>query len=84
MLPLLTERVATTEDKEMVGSRQIEMLLQDDKLPFGRDLTVEVGDSSYSKPAYLHAHRNFPNLVTMSECVGIAPSTISMYPQKRR
>ena len=65
VLPLLTERVATTEDKEMVGSRQIEMLLQDDKLPFVHDLTVEVGDSSYSKPAYLHAHRKFPNLVTV-------------------
>lgn len=64
VLPLLTERVATSEDKEMVGSRQIEMLLQDTKLPFAQDLTVEVGDSSYSKPAYLHAHRKFPNLVT--------------------
>ncbi len=64
VLPLLTERVTTSEDKEMVGSRQIEMLLQDTKLPFAQDLTVEVGDSSYSKPAYLHAHRKFPNLVT--------------------
>ena len=65
VLPLLTERVATTEDKEMVGCRQIEMLLQDDELPFGQELTVEVLDSSYSKPAYLHAHRQFPNLVTV-------------------
>ncbi len=64
VLPLLTERVASFEDKEMVGSRQIEMLLQDTKLPFAQSLTVEVGDSSYSKPAYLHAHRKFPNLVT--------------------
>ena len=64
VLPLLTERVATFEDKEMTGSRQIEMLLQDAKLPFAQDLTVEVGDSSYSKPAYLHAHRKYPNLVT--------------------
>jgi hypothetical protein len=63
-LPLLTERVESSEDKEMVGSRQIEMLLRDAKLPFTQDLTVEVGDSSYSKPTYLHAHRKFPNLVT--------------------
>ncbi len=62
--PLLTERVATSEDKEMVGSRQIEMLLEDAKLPLGLELTVEVGDSSYSKSVYLHAHRKFPNLVT--------------------
>lgn len=64
VLPLLVDRVATSEDKEMVGSRQIEMLLADEKLPFGRELTVEVGDSSYSKPAYLHAQRKFPNLVS--------------------
>jgi len=64
VLPLLTERVATTEDKEMVASKQIEMLLQDAKLPFGLELTVEVGDSSYSKPAYLLANRRFSNLVT--------------------
>ena len=66
VLPLLTERVATDEDKEMVGSEQIERLLKDEKLPFGRELTVEVGDTSYSKPAYLHAHRTFPNLVTVA------------------
>ncbi len=65
VLPLLTERVATFADKEMVGSRQIEQLLQDAKLPFSQDFTVEVADSSYSKPAYLHAHRQFPHLVTI-------------------
>ena len=70
VLPLLNERVATTEDKEMVGCRQIERLMQDDKLPFGQDLTVEVLDSSYSKVAYLHAHRQFANLVTISRVRG--------------
>lgn len=65
VLPLDTERVGTCEDKEMVGSRQIARLMEDDKLPFGRELTVEAVDSSYSKPAYLHAHRGFSNLVTV-------------------
>jgi hypothetical protein len=65
VVPLLTRRVATDEDKEMVGARQISELLQDRKLPFGRMLCVEVGDSSYSKPAYLHAHRKHRNLVTI-------------------
>jgi len=64
VLLLLTERMATSEDKELVASKQIEMLLQDAKLPFGLELTVEVGDSSYSKPAYLLANRRFSNLVT--------------------
>jgi hypothetical protein len=66
VLPLLTKRVATDEDREMVGAGQIELLLNDDKLPFAQGLTVEVGDTSYSKPAYLHAHRKFPNLVTVA------------------
>ena len=65
VVPLLTRRVATNEDKEMVGARQISDLIEDRKLPFGRSLCVEVGDSSYSKPAYLHAHRKHRHLVTI-------------------
>jgi hypothetical protein len=70
VLPLLTARVATTDDKEMVGAKQIEQLLQAPALPFGRELTVEVVDSSYSKPRYLHAHRQFPHLVTIARVRG--------------
>ena len=66
LVPLLTQRVESRADKEMVGAEQIERLLQDNRFPFGRDLTVEVGDTSYSKPAYLHSHRKFPNLVTIA------------------
>ena len=70
VLPLLNERVSTTQDKELVGGGQINALLRDEKLPFGRELTVEVGDSSYSKPAYLCSHRQFPNLVTITRARG--------------
>jgi len=66
LVPLLTRRVESAEDKEMVGAGQIERLLQDKRFPFGRDLTAEVGDTSYSKPAYLHSHRKFSNLVTIA------------------
>lgn len=66
VLPLMTERVATKEDKEMVGMAQIGMLLEDEELPFGKELTVEAADSSYSKPLCLHAHRKYPNLVTIT------------------
>ena len=66
LVPLLTQRVESRADKEMVGAEQIERLLQDNRFPFGRDLTVEVGDTSYSKPAYLHSHCKFPNLVTIA------------------
>lgn len=65
VLPLATERVATTQDKEGVGMDQISRLLTDEKLPFGQALTVEVADSSYSKVAYLHGHRQHDNLVTI-------------------
>jgi hypothetical protein len=50
LLPLMTERVATGEDKELVGAAQIDALLCDDALPFASELCVEVGDSGYSKP----------------------------------
>ena len=70
VLPLQTERVATTEDKELVGATQVDRLLTDETLPFGQDLTVEVADSSYSKPAYLHSHRKYANLVTIARARG--------------
>jgi len=65
-LPLLTERVATEQDKELVGMAQIGRLLSDQKLPFGRELTVVAEDSSYSKPAALCANRQHPHLVTIA------------------
>jgi len=66
VLPLLTERVPTSQDKEMVGGSQVDALLDDPQLPFGQELCVEAVDSSYSKAAYLHAHRRHPNLVTIA------------------
>jgi hypothetical protein len=70
VLPLMTKRVRTADDKEKVGAQQIECLLQDPELPFGQELTVEVGDGSYSKAEYLHAHRKFPKLVTIARVRG--------------
>jgi len=66
VLPLLTQRVATSDHKEMVGASQVDALLQDPQLPFGQTLCVEAVDSSYSQAAYLHAHRRHPNLVTIA------------------
>ncbi len=66
VVPLLTERVATEADKELVGAAQVDALLADPALPFGRELCVEVGDTSYAKPAYLHAHRHHANLITIA------------------
>jgi hypothetical protein len=66
VLPLLSQRVATSENKEMVGASQVEALLKDPQLPFGQALCVEAVDSSYSQAPYLHAHRCHPNLVTIA------------------
>lgn len=65
VVPLSTARVASCDDKEGVGAAQIDALLQDPTLPFHGELCVEVADSKYSKPAYLHAHRQHANLVTI-------------------
>jgi hypothetical protein len=64
-VPLATARVASADDKEGVGAAQIDALLQDETLPFHDALCVEVADSKYSKPAYLYAHRQHSNLVTI-------------------
>jgi hypothetical protein len=66
VVPLRTGRVNTDQDKELVGAKQMDALLQDDTLPFHQQLCVEVGDTGYSKPAYLHANRHHTNLVTIA------------------
>lgn len=66
VLPLMTRRVASDADKELVGAEQVSVLMQNKTLPFNRDLTVEAVDSNYSKPAYLHKHRKFSNMVTIA------------------
>lgn len=70
VIPLMTQRVTTDEDKELVGSEQIDALLKDPQLPFGKRLCVDVSDTSYSKPACLHANRCHPDLVTMARARG--------------
>jgi hypothetical protein len=65
VVPLSSARVSTADDKEDVGAAQIDALLLDQTLPFHDQLCVEVADSAYSKPAYLHAHRQHANLVTI-------------------
>lgn len=65
IVPLATQRVTTTADKEMVGGQQVGRLLRDTALPWYGELVVEVVDSSYSKRPYLCSNRQHPNLVTV-------------------
>jgi len=66
VVPLVTGRVPTDADKELVGADQMRALLDDESLPWHDELVVEVGDTSYSKPVYLHANRHYANLVTIA------------------
>lgn len=65
VIPCSTRRVKGSEDKEMVGAKQMADLLADPQMPFHGQLCVEVGDASYSKPAYLAANRRYTNLVSI-------------------
>ena len=58
------------EDKELVGSAQIDALLQDPNLPFADSFCVDVGDTSYSKPACLHSKRHHAQLVSIARLRG--------------
>jgi hypothetical protein len=53
-------------DQEMAGARQLDRLLSDETLPWHEQLCVDVGDTRYSKPAYLQANRHHENLVTIA------------------
>jgi len=47
VVPLSSQRVSSTDDKELDGAIQINVLLDDPQLPFHDQLCVEVGDTSY-------------------------------------
>lgn len=70
VVPLSCRRVKLEESKALVGAAQIGELLGDAKLPFSEQLTVEVGDSDYSQPAYLAANREHKHLVSVIRCRG--------------
>jgi len=70
VIPLAMQRVASRANKELVGAQQVRAILEDDELPFGDELCVEVEDSAYSKPTFLDVNRDKPNLVTITRARG--------------
>jgi len=70
VVPLAVRRVPSQADKELVGSAQIDALLQDPNLPFAESFCVDVGDTSYSKPACLHSKRHHSQLVSIARLRG--------------
>jgi hypothetical protein len=70
VVPLAVRRASGQEDKELVGNAQINALLEDPNLPFAEHFCVDVGDTSYSKPACLHGKRHHDLLVSIARLRG--------------
>lgn len=70
VVPLAVRRVSSMEDKELAGSAQLNALLADPNLPFAEHFCVDVGDTSYSKPACLHSKRQHTQLVSIARLRG--------------
>jgi hypothetical protein len=63
VVPLNCQRIPTENTANEVAASQMTALLSDSNLPFGSELTVNTGDSSYSKVKYLSPVCKFSNHV---------------------
>lgn len=70
VIPLLVNRVTSTETKREAGLGQIGRLVNDETLPFHKDLCVDVADSDYSAVTYLGGIAEYPNLITIARFAG--------------
>ncbi len=66
VIPLLVNRVSTTETKRAAGLAQIERLLQDETLPFQKELCVTVADSDYSAVTFVGGVAAYPDHITIA------------------
>lgn len=66
VVPLSLRRVTTQETKGSVGIQQVNLLLNDQTLPFHQQLCVQVVDSEYSVVSYLGEMTKHENLVTIA------------------
>ena len=66
VVSLIVRRVHSDEKASVVGAEQVVTLLQDEQMPFHRQLCVHVGDSAYSTVEYLGRVGDLPNLVTVT------------------
>lgn len=70
VIPLLVNRVPSTETKREAGQKQIARLLDDKTLPFHEELCVNVADSDYSAVTFLGKMVTYPNLITIARFAG--------------
>jgi hypothetical protein len=66
IVPVSMERVTSFDSKAGVGQRQVERLLNDDSLPWHRDLCVLVADSDYAHRSFLYPFSTQDNRVIVS------------------
>lgn len=66
VVPLLVRRVHSDEKATVVGAEQVVTLLQDNQMPFHRQLSVHVADSAYSAVEHLGRVGHLPDLVTVT------------------
>ena len=70
IVPLIWRRISTQESELAVAVAQVATLLTDERLPFHNALCVQVDDSRYSTPAFLHPVAQHANLVTIARLRG--------------
>lgn len=70
VIPLLVNRVSTTDTKRAAGLAQLGRLLSDETLPFNEDLCVTVADSDYSAVTFLGGVAIYPDHVTIARFAG--------------
>lgn len=70
VIPLLVNRVPSTETKREAGQQQIARLLDEKTLPFHDELCVNVADSEYSAVTFLGKMTRYPNLITIARFAG--------------
>ena len=72
IVPLIWRRISTQESELAVAVAQVATLLTDERLPFHNALCVQVDDSRYSTPAFLHPVAQHTNLVTIARFAALA------------
>ncbi len=67
VIPLLMNRVPSDKKATEIAADQLQVVLEDDSLPFKSHLTASALDSGYSRKTFLHdtKHPNYVNIVRM-------------------
>ena len=68
-MPLIVRRVRSDEKANGVAAEQLLTPLQDEQMPFHRQLCIHVSNNAYSTVEYLGQVGNLPNLVTVARAV---------------